>query len=203
MSLWRRAPRQVYRVYGEDEYLAEEHVAADTEFLGEAEDPRSYESGSEIRTAAHPTGSRTSRLVGVGLLLGVTVGAAGLVLSHLSHETSPPRVSLPGPSVLHHMSGASSRSVSQHTFGKRAADAEANLPNRTWARRASAPPYAMSGSTASRRIPKSVTPADRSRLSEQSPPARMSEPLSSAAASVSAEEIASFAASGGEFEFER
>ena len=51
--------------------------------------PGAYDRRPEIGSS--PTGSRTTRLVGVGLLLGVTVGAVGLVLSHLTHEASSPR----------------------------------------------------------------------------------------------------------------
>lgn len=206
MSLWRRAPRQVYRVYGEDEYLAEEHVAADAEFLRGAEDSRSYENGSEIRAAAHPTGSRTPRLVGVGVLLGVTVGAAGLVLSHLSHDASPPRVSSSGPSVLHRASGASSGSVSQHTLGVASADSESAIrSNGASTSHASASGYRASGSVARRRMSGSVAAARDPYWSRQTTPARTAGPLwrFTKAASVPSEALISFAASGGEFEFER
>jgi hypothetical protein len=206
MSLWRRAPRQVYRVYGEDEYLAEEHVAADAEFLREAEDSRSYENASEIRAAAHPTGSRTPRLVGVGVLLGVTVGAAGLVFLHLSHEASPPRVGSSGPSVLRRASGANSGPVSQHTFGVASADSESVTRSKGISTsRTSVSVYVASGSVAHRRVSWTVAGARAPYRSRQLTPARTAGPRwrSSKTASVPSEALISFAASGGEFEFER
>jgi hypothetical protein len=206
MSPWRRAPRQVYRVYGEDEYLAEEHVAADAEFLRGAEDSRSYEKRSELGTAAPPTASRTPRLVGIGLLLGATVGAAGLVFSHLSHEASPPRVGSSGPSVLRRTSGTSSGSVSQHTFGVASADSESTTRSKgTSTSRASASGYRASDSVARRRLSGSVTAARDPYRSRQSIPARTAGPLwrSTKTTSVTSKALVSFAASGGEFEFER
>lgn len=202
MSLWRRAPRQVYRVYGEDEYLAEEHVAADAEFL-RAEDSHSYEKRSELGGAAPPTASRTPRLVGIGLLLGVTVGAAGLVLSHLSHEASTPRVSSSGPSVPHRASGANSGSVLQHTSGVASADSESATRSKT--SRASVSRYRASGSVARSRMSGSVAAAGDSYWSRQSTPARTAGPLwrSTKTASMPSDALVYFAASGGEFEFER
>lgn len=206
MSLWRRAPRQVYRVYGEDEYLAEEHVAGDAEFLRGAEDSRAYEQGSELGDAAPPAASRTPRLVGIGLLLGVTVGAAGLVFSHLSHEASPPQVGSSGTSVLRHTSRASTGSVSQHTFGVASADSESATRSKgTSTSRASASGHTASGSVARRRVSGLVAAARDPYRSRQSTPARTTGPLwrSSKTALVPSEALISFAASGGEFEFER
>jgi hypothetical protein len=205
MSLWRRAPRQVYRVYGEDEYLAEEHLAADADFL-RAEDSRSYEKRSEIGAAAPPTASRTPRLVGIGLLLGATVGAAGLVLSHLSHEASTPQVSSSGPSVLHRASGANSGSVSQHTFGVASADSESATRSKGISTsRASVSRYRASSSVARRRMSRSVAAGRDRYWSRQATPALTAGPLwhSTKTASVPSEGLVSFAASGGEFEFER
>jgi len=205
MSLWRRAPRQVYRVFGEEEYLTEEHVAADSEFLREAEDSRSYENGSEIRATAYHARSRTPRLVGVGLLLGVTVGVAGLVISQLSHESSPPRASSSGPSFPRRALLTSSGSVSQHASGEVSVDSEAHRSNRRWTGRVSASVYGRPGLVARRRMSGSVAPANESHPSRKSAPAWTSGSLwrSSEAASASYETLVSFAASGGEFEFER
>lgn len=206
MSLWRRAPRQVYRVYGEDEYLAEEHVAADAEFLRGAEDSRAYEKGSELGDAAPPAASRAPRLVGIGLLLGATVGAAGLVLSHLSHETSPSPISSSGPSVLRRTSRASSGSVSQHTFGVASADSESAARSKgTSTNRASVSGHTESGSVTRRGVSGLVAAGRDPYRSRHSTPARTAGPLwrSTKTASVPSEALISFAASGGEFEFER
>lgn len=206
MSLWRSAPRQVYRVYGEDEYLAEEPLAADAELLREAEDSRSYEKGSELGAATSSVGSRTPRLVGIGLLLGATVGAAGLVLSHLSHEASPPRVGASGPSALHRKSGASFGSVPQHRLGTASEDSESATRSKgASTSRASAPGYTTSDSLVRRRVSGSVVAARDPYRSRQSTPARTVGPLwrSAKTSSAPSEALISFAASGGEFEFER
>jgi hypothetical protein len=85
--LWRRAPRAVYRVYGEDEYLdaGEAAVGEDTNrgFGGE-------HAAEDQHTAAHqkPFGLRLGRLVGIGLLVGVTVCAFGLVVGNVLHRPS-------------------------------------------------------------------------------------------------------------------
>lgn len=206
MSLWRRAPRQVYRVYGEDEYLAEERVAADAEFPRGAEDSHSYEERSELGAATPTTASRTPRLVGVGLLLGATVGAAGLVYSHLSHEASPPRVSSSGPSVLRRASGANSGSVSQHTFAAASAGSESATRSKgASTSRASASGHTVSGSVARHRVSGLVAAVRHPYRSRQSTGALTAGPLwrSSKTAPVPSEALISFAASGGEFEFER
>jgi hypothetical protein len=73
MTLWRRAPREVYRVYGEDEYLSEDSVHAREEPSPTLADERTRD-------------SRSGRLVGLGLLAGVIVGAVGLVVLNASHQ---------------------------------------------------------------------------------------------------------------------
>jgi hypothetical protein len=74
MTLWRRAPRSVYQVYGEDQYLA-----------GDGEPVR--EDRDEAEVQSH--GSRSGRLLAFGLLAGVMASALGLVaLDVLRH--SPP-----------------------------------------------------------------------------------------------------------------
>lgn len=206
MSLWRRAPRQVYRVYGEDEYLSEEPEAADVEYLQKTEDSVPRETRPEIGVEAPPTGSRTPRSVAIGLLLGVTIGAAGLVFSHLSHKTSSFRVGSPGSSALRPASVASSGSVSEHTSGE--ASARSGSATRSKGRSMSRAPvsgYSPSGSVGRRRVPGSVAPVQEPHRFRQSPPAWMAGApwRSPEATSVPSEAPGSFAASGGEFEFER
>ncbi|MGA9875705.1 MAG: hypothetical protein WBQ21_07845 [Solirubrobacteraceae bacterium] len=85
--LWRRAPRAVYRVYGEDEYLDGNEVG-----LEQSTNPISGgEHAAEDRhTAAHPRrlGLRSGRLVGIGLFVGVAVCALGLVVVNALHRPS-------------------------------------------------------------------------------------------------------------------
>jgi hypothetical protein len=108
MSLWRRAPREVYRVYGEDQYLE-----GDTAPEGEAAPPEDTTAvepdsrGVASRTAfaadvppappgaagspsARPGGSHAGRLVGVGLLMGVGLATLVLVFSNLSDRHGAP-----------------------------------------------------------------------------------------------------------------
>jgi hypothetical protein len=75
MTLWHRAPREVYRVYGQDEYLAEDDLQVGEAFSAPP-------AGEEAR------GSRSGRLVGLGVLVGVTVGALGLVVLNVWHQRS-------------------------------------------------------------------------------------------------------------------
>ncbi len=205
MSLWRRAPRQVYRVYAEDEYLAEEHGAAESERLREAEQPGSRERRPEIGLSP-PTGSRTARLVGVGLLLGATVGAAGLVLSHLTHEASPPRGSSSGSLAARRPSPTSSRSFSHRTSGEASADPQSESQSSGTSRiRASVSGYAPPGFAADRRASASAAAAREPVESRRSASARTAGPNWSARAAASATSQApvSSAVAGGEFEFER
>ncbi len=110
MSLWRRAPRQVYCVYGQDEYVSDGHPAGETEpphdepesdFLGRA---------PEVGVPAPGARSRGPRLIGVGLLLGAAIGAGGLVVSHLHGQSSPPGAGASAPSAAHPIPPASSGS---------------------------------------------------------------------------------------------
>ncbi|MGA7704292.1 MAG: hypothetical protein WB998_05290, partial [Solirubrobacteraceae bacterium] len=123
MSLWRRTPRQVYRVYGEEEFLSEEHTAGEAESFahpeqadspgraGSPDETSPQTRGSEIGGPAVGVRSRTPRLVGVGLLLGVVVGVAGLVLSHLAHQAPSARGGASGPVAARPMPPASSGSL--------------------------------------------------------------------------------------------
>jgi hypothetical protein len=108
MTLWHRAPREVYRVYGEDEYLADEALSADEESFAphvaeESCAPPTVEEFHRTPTHNHATyhysavaspshRSRSGRLVGLGLLAGVTVGALGLVALNAAHRSpaAPP-----------------------------------------------------------------------------------------------------------------
>ncbi|MFZ1154971.1 MAG: hypothetical protein WAN93_08715 [Solirubrobacteraceae bacterium] len=91
MTLWHRAPREVYRVYGEDEYLAEGEIHAEGYAHAEGE-VHAYSTAhveeetrrSSLRGRAQ--GRRSQRLVGLGLLVGVAVGALGLVALNASHR---------------------------------------------------------------------------------------------------------------------
>jgi hypothetical protein len=88
MTFWHRAPREVYRVYGEDEYLAEEHDGVELPPGGE----RDGQMDRPVTVSSGPSGSHAARLLGLGLLAGVTLGAVGLVVSNLSHRAlAPPR----------------------------------------------------------------------------------------------------------------
>jgi hypothetical protein len=81
MTFWKRAPRSVYSVYGEEEYLSEEPDAG-----AQQASPAIV---SEPRRASLSRG-----LLGFGLLLGVTLSAIALVALNYSH---PPRAaSRPG-----------------------------------------------------------------------------------------------------------
>jgi hypothetical protein len=71
MSLWSKAPRQVYMVHGEDDYVSEDGVTP-TERMAPALDPSTE-------------GSRSGRVLGLALLVVVALGAVGLVLHSLSH----------------------------------------------------------------------------------------------------------------------
>ncbi len=95
MSLWHRAPREVYRVYGEDQYLdgeiASQKNAATVEpdsragaswAAFAADVPPDTTDGSSVR----PNGSHAGRLIGVGLLVGVGLATLALVFLNVSHR---------------------------------------------------------------------------------------------------------------------
>ncbi len=109
MSLWRRAPREVYRVYGEDQYLEEEtapegqtapevETAAQKDSTAAEPDSRGMASwaafaadvppasaGIAGSSSARPSGSHAGRLVGVGLLGGVGLATLALVFLNMAH----------------------------------------------------------------------------------------------------------------------
>lgn len=121
MTFWRRGPREVYRVYGEEEYLAVEDSRVDGEALLPSVDEQSlpaiaddssHPPGHPLRAPGHPAhddagpgvvhrdegrhtvvrspsnGSRAGRLVGLGLLVGVTASVLGLVVVNALHRQS-------------------------------------------------------------------------------------------------------------------
>lgn len=104
MSLWRRTPREVYRVYGEDQYREaemspeEETVAREGATTAE---PNSRAGASRVAFAAEtplvspdtagsssagPSGFHAGRLVGGGLLVGVGLATLALVFLNMSHR---------------------------------------------------------------------------------------------------------------------
>ena len=104
MSLWRRAPREVYRVYGEDQYLergiapaGETAALGDTTAAGQdgltgaswaslaAEVPPASP-GAVGNSSARSSRPHGGRLVGVGLLMGVSLATLVLVLSNMAHR---------------------------------------------------------------------------------------------------------------------
>lgn len=78
MTFWRRAPRSVYRVYDEDQYLAGE-----PEHVGEGE-PAGED---REQTAAVSRGPRSVRLLALGLLAAVTTSAAAIVAVEVSRHS--------------------------------------------------------------------------------------------------------------------
>ena len=111
MSFLRRAPREVYRVYGEDQYLegevapdgasgtredvtsAESDGQAEASWSALAADIPPVSAGSVGSASAHSRGPHAARLVGVGLLLGVCLATLALVVANLSHRQG----AVPGP----------------------------------------------------------------------------------------------------------
>ncbi len=70
MSLWSRAPRQVYMVHGEDDYVAHDDAPSE---------------GTIPQLDTSVEGSRSGGVLGLTLLVLVTIGAVALVLLSLSH----------------------------------------------------------------------------------------------------------------------
>lgn len=90
MSLWNRAPRQVYMVHGEDDYDAGNDVTPG-ERMAPALDPSTER-------------SRSGRVLGLTLLVVVTFGAVGLLSLSLSHAPAGRR-----PVAEHHALPAAAR----------------------------------------------------------------------------------------------
>jgi hypothetical protein len=192
MTLWHRAPREVYRVYGQDEYLAEDDL--------QVEAPSAPPSGEE----AH--GSRSGRLVGLGVLVGVTVGALGLVALNATHRSpAAPRVVVAQtthPGAAAHASvdaPISHRSVvgmSNGPAARRRAPARARTRAPGHPSAGSAHPSAGSAGGNTTVAPTSAESVSKAASAEsaQPPQSTTSEPMGSGA---QAPPI------GGEFEFER
>lgn len=87
MTLWNRAPREVYRVYGEDEYLAGDALSAGEESPPAPADE--YEADRHAAVGSPSQRSRSGRLAGLGMLAGVTMAAFGLVALHATQRSSP------------------------------------------------------------------------------------------------------------------
>jgi len=90
MTLWRRAPREVYRVYGEEEYLGGDAPSAVEE---SHQAPVQEHAKDHYAVVGHPAyRAQAGRLVGLGLLVGVVVSAAALVVLNVAHRppTAPP-----------------------------------------------------------------------------------------------------------------
>jgi hypothetical protein len=107
MSIWHRTPREVYRVYGEDQYLEadiaarEEAATSEPDSAAEASSsafatdaaspsPRTAASRSALPSGPHAGGlldtrPHAGRLVGVGLLMGVSLATLALVFLNASH----------------------------------------------------------------------------------------------------------------------
>jgi hypothetical protein len=130
VSPWRRAPRALYRVYGEDEYLA-----------GEDEHDADAAAG-EI--PAQMDARRSGRLLGLGLLVCVTASALGLVALHLLDSRSSAtatvavhgnRVGNGGASATEHTSATPAAVATPFTPATRSAPAFASPHSRPIARR--------------------------------------------------------------------
>ncbi len=90
MTLWRRAPRSVYRVYDEESYLSGEGAAAGVGEPAGASPPagadRSADGGYEqVEALSHSP--RVVRLLTLGLLGVVTAIAATIVAAQLLHHS--------------------------------------------------------------------------------------------------------------------
>jgi hypothetical protein len=99
MSLWKRAPRAVYRVYDEDEYLAgeespdvEESCIREASYGGEASSTREESDGGQAQAFVPPLedpgGARFRRIGGIALLASATVVVAVLIATHSAHLSS-------------------------------------------------------------------------------------------------------------------
>lgn len=87
MTLWRRAPRSVYEVYDEEQYLSDEG-----EPIGEPESvSEGFGQTAVSQTAVSYNGPRTVRLFALGLLSVVTVSAAAIIaVGVLRHPNAAP-----------------------------------------------------------------------------------------------------------------
>jgi hypothetical protein len=104
MRLWHRAPREVYRVYGEDQYreaepaldgetfaredttTAEPDSRAEAPWVAFAAEAPSASLGTAGSSSARLSGSHAGRLIGLGLLVGVVLATLALVFLNMSHR---------------------------------------------------------------------------------------------------------------------
>jgi hypothetical protein len=82
MSFWRRAPRSVYQVYDEEQYLAGE-----SETAGEGELASEDHEQITVPTQVPTHGPRSVRLLALGVLAVVTVSAASIVAVAARHHS--------------------------------------------------------------------------------------------------------------------
>lgn len=123
MTLWSRAPRQVYEVHGEDDHLAEEAAAPSER--------------TAPQPAANVEGARSNGVLGLTLLVAVTLGAVALVLLALSHPLTGRR-----PLAERHALPGSMRQAFPHP--STTAPPEVRMPPRSKRHvRASIPPVAL------------------------------------------------------------
>jgi hypothetical protein len=104
MNLLRRAPRTVYRVYSEDEYLDGDTQALDGGGRGESHgagssllDGRLEASQPDPATVERESLPRPAALLGIGLLFAVAVSAAVLVLEFTGRHASRPAAAASAP----------------------------------------------------------------------------------------------------------
>ena len=205
MSLWRRAPRQVYCVYGEEEYLSEEHAAGETELPRQMTGTGSFEQDPEITGEMRSrAGSHTSRLIWVGLLLGVMFGTGALFVSYLTREISPSRGGASSRPAPHRLPPASSGPLPRGMSGATVADTDAQRrSSQVSASRTSSSGHPGSASAATRSDAGSAgTPFSRSGRTIAARKVGAT-PSVAVLASTATEAPAASAAAGDEFEFER
>ena len=118
MKLWHRAPRAVYRVYDEDDYLAgpDLHGGEQDRVGHESQDPAGgfghIDAGYSNHSAAVPDAhvreprdvftarshrGRSGRALALGLLCAVAASAAALVGLEISHRSAPARAPVRRP----------------------------------------------------------------------------------------------------------
>lgn len=188
MSLWGRAPREVYRVYGDDQYLesASEGDGAPRERATEVEPdasatgswtafadgvpaPSAGNDGSSPLRSSRP---RAGRLVGFGLLVGVSLATLAVLFLNLSHrQEAAPESLAHGPRV---QAGQRADRVAGAGLGSAIAPSENTRPAQT--QRFSTPSAVAatrsSGATLEDRVPARVlsNPASRSQRAWMAPP---------------------------------
>jgi hypothetical protein len=82
---WQRTPREVYRVYGEDEYLSAEDRPTSEPHLSDGDSIG--EDSSSALVSPISRSSHLGRLIGLGLLIAVTLGAISLVVVNMSRRS--------------------------------------------------------------------------------------------------------------------